>query len=61
MLEDSNYFNYEIADTIENLGSEFFWYINFNKLIHEENTNKNASLINILKNKADSNFLYFLN
>jgi hypothetical protein len=64
MIEDSNYFNYEIADTIENLGSEFFWYINFNKLIHEEKKiqTKNASLINILKKKqADSNFLYFLN
>ena len=62
MIEDSNYFNYEIADTIENLGSEFFWYINFNKLIHEEKKiqTKNASLINILKKKqADSNFFVF--
>lgn len=62
ILEDSNYFNYEIANTIENLGSEFFWYINFNKLIHEGKKiqTKNASLINILKKKqADSNFFVF--
>lgn len=62
ILEDPNYFDYEIAYNIESLGSEFFWYINFNKLIHEEKKIKttNTSLINILKNnQSNSNFFKF--
>ena len=52
-------FESDYAQTIENIGTEFSWYINFNKLLHSNNIEKKDIIKNLEKTISQNKYFRF--